>query len=323
MNQPTNVYCDQNQICQDCLNTDCLYCKSDLNTCTQCVSKFLFNGICSNDQPTGTFCDKSTKICTKCSVDSCNQCLDDIQICQKCDQSSTKPYLYQNSCLNSTPDYVQCDSQNICTNKPPTYCTENCQTCDYKQKICLQCSNTYLKVISQSSSLPTCQSNCPSNSSQQNQECYVCPQFCTSCNSQFQCLSCQYGYSLQSGVCSLCKGLAQGSNPSSYKCEPCQVTNCQNCTVDSSKCNMCSSNYYLVNNKCQTSHPVGYFCDSQNVCFKCNGDCNTCDEQRNCNTCSDGCIQCLDSHNCTACGDDFLLDNHKCTQFKEKNMLKL
>ncbi|EAR89885.1 transmembrane protein, putative (macronuclear) [Tetrahymena thermophila SB210] len=172
--KPTNVYCDQNQICQDCLNADCLYCKSDLNTCTQCVSKFLLNDQCLNVQPIGAFCDKSTKICTKCSVDSCNQCSDDAQICQKCDQSSTKIYLYQNSCLNSTPDYVQCDSSNICTNKPPTYCTENCQTCDYKQKVCLQCSNTYYKVINQSSTFPTCQSNCPSNSSQQDSECYVC-----------------------------------------------------------------------------------------------------------------------------------------------------
>ncbi|KAL4483874.1 hypothetical protein ABPG72_006249 [Tetrahymena utriculariae] len=313
MNQPTNVYCDQNQICQDCLNADCLYCQSDLNTCTQCVSKFLFNGQCTSTQPQGTFCDKNSKICNKCQVNSCNQCLDDIQTCQKCDQSTTKKYLYKNSCLDFIPDYVECDSSsNICTNKPPTYCTPNCLTCDYEQKICLQCSNNYFKVISQPPSIPICQKECPSNSSQLNSECYVCPQFCVTCDSQFKCLSCQAGYSLQDSVCSPCKELGQGLNPTTLICENCQIQKCLSCISDSSKCNICTSGYYFVENTCQLNHPIGYYCDSQNVCFKCNAGCKTCNEYNSCNNCSDNCLQCLDQNTCTACSDEFQLQNQKC-----------
>ncbi|KAL4437674.1 hypothetical protein ABPG74_012349 [Tetrahymena malaccensis] len=312
MNQPTNVYCDQNQICYDCLNADCLYCQSDLSTCTQCVSKFLYNGQCLATQPQGTFCDKNTKICSKCQVDFCGQCQDDIKICQKCDNSQINKYLYKNKCTDSVPDYVQCDSQNICSNKPPSYCSPNCQTCDYEQKACQQCSNTYLKIISQPPTLPTCQTQCPSNSSQINQECYVCPQFCNTCDSQFKCLSCQTGYSLQGDVCSVCKELAQGLNPTTQKCELCQVQNCQSCILNNSICNLCSPSYYLVENICQSNHPIGYFCDSQNVCFKCSAGCNTCNQYKNCNTCSENCLQCLDQNTCTACGEEFLLQNEKC-----------
>ncbi|KAL4483873.1 hypothetical protein ABPG72_006248 [Tetrahymena utriculariae] len=309
---PNQSYCDSNHSCQKCLNADCQYCLSDLNTCTQCKNKFLFNNQCLFNPPQGAYCDPFTKICTKCKVDNCINCQANVNYCSQRDQQSNYIYLYQNNCLNTKNDYFDCDSLNVCSIQPPTYCTANCQSCNYQTKVCYQCQNGFSKLISQPITLPSCVSSQPPNSSLIQSNYFQCPNLCSQCNSNFDCLLCQNTYHLQNGMCQICQNQNQGPNKSTQICEQCQVLNCQNCIQDSSICNKCIDGYFLVQNSCQSSHPISYYCDQRQICIPCKIGCTTCDKYGICNSCSPQCNQCEDQNTCTACGQNFYLKNKEC-----------
>ncbi|KAL4483872.1 hypothetical protein ABPG72_006247 [Tetrahymena utriculariae] len=309
---PNQSFCNENYECQKCKNPDCLTCLSDLNTCTQCINKYLYNNQCKDSQPQGTYCDQSTKICTKCKVDYCTDCQNNVNACQQCDKQSQFLYLYLNKCLNSKPDYITCDSNNLCTTKPPTYCTANCQSCNYLTKECYQCSNGFTKLLSQPPTLPTCVTSQPLNSSLESQQFIQCPQFCSQCDSKFNCLQCQNNYYFLNKMCQICQQQNYGPNKSSQICEQCQVPKCQNCISDSSICNKCANGYFLTQNTCQPNHPLSNYCDERNICIPCNNGCATCDQYGNCNTCSAGCVQCNYQNYCTACEQNLKIQNKEC-----------
>ncbi|KAL4437675.1 hypothetical protein ABPG74_012350 [Tetrahymena malaccensis] len=309
---PNQSFCNENYECLKCTNPDCLSCLNDLNTCTQCINKYLFNNKCTINQPSGTYCDNQTKICTKCKADYCISCQSDVNTCQLCDQQSQFVYLYLNKCLNSKPNYLICDNQNICKTQPPTYCTANCQSCNYLTKECYQCSNGFTKLLNEPPTLPSCVNSQPANSSIQSSQFIQCPQYCSQCDSKFSCQACQNNYYLLNQMCQICQQKNFGPNKSSQVCEQCQVPNCQNCISDSSICNKCADGYFLTQNTCQINHPTSSYCDDRNICNPCNGGCATCDQYGNCNTCSDGCIQCGDKNNCSACGQNFYIQNKEC-----------
>ncbi|KAL4476591.1 hypothetical protein ABPG72_000750 [Tetrahymena utriculariae] len=306
---PNQSFCNENYECLKCENPDCL---SDLNTCTQCINKYLNNNQCKDSQPQGTYCEQSTKICTKCKVDYCTDCQINVNACQQCDKQSQFLYLYLNKCLNFKPDYITCDSNNLCTTKPATYCTANCQSFNYLTKECYQSSNGFTKLLSQPPTLPTCVTSQPLNQSLQSQQFIQCPQFCSQYDNKFNCLQCQNNYYLLNKMCQICQQQNYGPNKSSQICEQCQVPNCQNCISDSSICNKCANGYFRNQNTCQPNHPISNYCDERNICIPCNNGCATCDKYGNCNTCSAGCVQCNDQNNCTACGQNVKIQNKEC-----------
>ncbi|KAL4500912.1 hypothetical protein ABPG72_020146 [Tetrahymena utriculariae] len=306
---PNQTFCNENYECLKCENPDCL---SDLNTCTQCINKYLYNNQCKDSQPQGTYCEQSTKICTKCKVDYCTDCQINVNACQQCDKQSQFLYLYLNKCLNFKPDYITCDSNNLCTTKPATYCTANCQSFNYLTKECYQSSNGFTKLLSQPPTLPTCVTSQPLNQSLQSQQFIQCPQFCSQYDNKFNCLQCQNNYYLLNKMCQICQQQNYGPNKSSQICEQCQVPNCQNCISDSSICNKCANGYFRNQNTCQPNHPISNYCDERNICIPCNNGCATCDKYGNCNTCSAGCVQCNDQNNCTACGQNVKIQNKEC-----------
>ena len=158
--------------------------------------------------------------------------------------------------------------------------------------------------------------------------CLPCPDFCPTCTSPNNCVSCAPGFYLNKGMC-----------------EPCSTPNCQSCSASSvqNKCSLCFQGYYLniqgnaclkcpsncticsINNSgllaCSTC-TQGYFM-GKNSCTACPNNCLTCQSSSSCATCvagfyltpllncaacPQGCASCNAAATCSACDVGFYWD---------------
>jgi proprotein convertase subtilisin/kexin type 5 len=174
----TGYYADASFICQLC-SYPCETCSSG-NLCLSCLDRYLLNGACLVDCPSGYFENNQGLICTAC-VTGCSQCVNTAAYCTLC---ANGHYLFNNTCVNNCPpQYYPNATLGQCLG-----CAGLCYTC-LNAIYCLTCSANFLlngTCVANSqcqqgnyadmktlSCLP-CSSPCLS--------CEFAPNYCTSCS---------------------------------------------------------------------------------------------------------------------------------------------
>lgn len=86
--------------------------------------------------------------------------------------------------------------------------------------------------------------------------CQSCPDVCSSCTSQTNCLSCTSPYILYNNYC-INQCPATHAVILNNTCTQCSTTNCHKC-YDNDVCFNCVSDYSLLNGACLSTCPVDY-----------------------------------------------------------------
>ncbi|EAR95732.2 hypothetical protein TTHERM_00273380 (macronuclear) [Tetrahymena thermophila SB210] len=233
-------------VCQNCNISNCKLCSQISNqfTCTQCVSQyFLYNNQCQQTQPSNTFCDIQSFICSKCLDESCLTCSDPSQSSPQCLTCDTKQnqILYKGKCYSqsSPPNNTFCDWSKL----QCILCNDsNCLSCSDPAKtpqICNKCVPNQSLILFQGKCYN--QNNPPPNTycDWTKLRCSLCVDSkCLTCSdpslSPQQCLKCDASQKqvLYQGEC-----YNQQNQPSNTFCDW-NTLQCSNC--NDSKCLFCS-----------------------------------------------------------------------------------
>lgn len=189
-------------------------------------------------------------ICSPCDS-HCLTCLSSITNCLTCNTSSTYPYLYNNTCLNSCPNgYYNDNTTFLCFP-----CKSPCETClSSSQYQCISCISPYALYGT------VCSSSCPLTYFSNGSQCSACIQPCLTCLSLSLCLSCQTNYSLFSSNYSCLGACPVGYISINQSCIPCS-SNCFSC-VAVSFCLTCHSGSYLLNGVCLNPCSTSYYANT-------------------------------------------------------------
>ena len=108
--------------CSQCL-AECSTCE-DVDSCTSCVSGYLYSGECVNSCPYGQYYGTCSGSCTcvECSY-PCNLCISNTQ-CLSC----LEGYLYNEECITNCPDGYYGHATNF-----------SCELCNSAFSSCLEC----------------------------------------------------------------------------------------------------------------------------------------------------------------------------------------
>jgi proprotein convertase subtilisin/kexin type 5 len=149
----------------------------------------------------------------------------------------------------------------------------------------------------------TCLSNCPSGTysiiSNGVNSCQVCTSSCLSCVSNTSCSNCAPGTLLIYLNTSTSSSVTQNTSmcvascplatyPDNGQCLSCPSP-CNQCSLNNGQilCLTCVSGYYLLNGKCSTTCPSGYYQSaSTQTCIACLSNCLTCNNSTGCLTCA-------------------------------------
>ncbi|EAR87439.2 transmembrane protein, putative (macronuclear) [Tetrahymena thermophila SB210] len=284
-------YYPLNQICKLCSSniSQCLECTP--TTCTKCQnSYYLYQGICYNPCPPGTFSDSKANPpkCTSCLNNNCGTC--ELPPSQNCLSCISPYYLNGTQCITDCGPTMYSNPQRVCTLCSSTF--SGCFSCTINE--CISCINPtdYLNPITN-----TCSSTCPNNTfkstvgSPPKNVCIICNSNCLTCDQNSNnCISCPSNMYLQGNICQIQCNNGYYPNASNV-CISCtnNFPNCSKC--DSVACKQCLDPYYLVQglNTCQLQCPPGYAATSakgSNQCIQCtNNLCMRCDNS-NLNSCT-------------------------------------
>ncbi|CAD8132875.1 unnamed protein product [Paramecium octaurelia] len=320
-------FIDNNMECTQCDFT-CEYCfNSSFNGCIKCNPsslRYLDNNECKC--PTGYYSQAGMQQCQKCN-DMCNTC-DSQNSCLSCKEDTI---LLLNSCVCQT-GYVLIKVGNL----------SSCQNCHNQCESCFgiysyQCSTCKLNSTLQSDN--TC--HCDDGYYLSQNDCQICDSSCLTCvYTSTNCLSCQFGYTLESNnKCCHGSNIFQNNQcqcsdefylDSSGICNRCPY-NCLKCD-ENFVCSECIDKLFIGTSCDQNCLPVNcQECDLDGICTKCMpnyqkdsiGDC-VCNAGQyyldlltpQCLKCSeqfDKCQQC-DATGCFVCEEDYFLDSGPCTQ---------
>ncbi|KAL4485927.1 hypothetical protein ABPG73_018332 [Tetrahymena malaccensis] len=313
-------------LCANC-DLNCLACTNSSTQCTMCKPGwFLYNQVCYQIQPNGTYCDLNNNCQTCGALPLCKYCDKSLQNCIHC--MSEQDYLLNGVCSSQQPPNTYCNQQNICQQ-----CPDTCQGCDFMLN-CIQCVNQqYFFYFGKCYQKQPINTYCTLYSGIQNY-CQNCHPSCSQCFGKQvnQCLACQEGFRLVNTSCT-CQNLGYGFNDASQQCEVCQISGCIQCSMSLSQCELCSKElqldqqsgqcyclnqfqYYSIEQKSCIFNKV-QFCKIsskfQNTCEQCqdgyynfkNQLCTYCgkfkysNSQNQCiNNCQKGCIICIDNQSC-------------------------
>jgi len=200
------------------------------NTCASCNLTYEFKDNCASCHP-GYYLKPYGNMtsCSNCSADTlgnknCSECVYNSSeiTCTSCDSNT---FLMDGECLIS--------------------CTENCLNCvnEDGKMICDTCKDKYyLKEMGEG------------------KRCEKCPDECTKCSSENNCIECLEEYKLINGKCE--KYCNIGTN-----------SQCKSCDFDEkNKCKDCNSGYYLPTSN---SLDRSYCYDCGQNCISCHGDDNS------------------------------------------------
>ena len=246
---PLSTFADE-WMCTNC-STNCLTCLN-VTYCNQCQpNAYFFNGACFNTCPESTIllngqCQTCPQGCLLC--DSPNNCLACVQ-----------PFFFWGGrCIQVCPvGYYQNSTASGCSP-----CNVTCQTCvGPSTGQCTGCATGYYLNNG------TCLAACPVGTfPSQSGLCLSCPASCQICTSLTNCWQCaNSSYTLTSN----------GSCTSPITCDP----SCLTCFGSSNNsCLTCKPGNYLLNTRCLTSCPLGYYVDPSNnkSCLTCSPPCATC-----------------------------------------------
>ncbi|XP_009067528.1 PREDICTED: proprotein convertase subtilisin/kexin type 5-like [Acanthisitta chloris] len=274
--------CIHNEICKECMDEFFLHegnCK-DCNgphsdDCTACTtgSFVLYNGMCFEECPEGSYYEEVTGDCQACN-----------RTCQTC-SSSTVCLTCRNGQMLKHGGH--CVTSGYCS--PTEYYIEETQTCKSCHKECFRCSGPTeylcLSCVNNHYLLnTTCVETCPDGyyADSDDGQCSPCHDVCATCTGKHssQCLSCKPGWYRQGKGCiNQCPAgyFAQNSTGS---CERCHKS-CKECMgPQPTDCLSCDTYFYLLHskNECVSSCPQYYY-ESQdnNVCERCHPSCLTCE----------------------------------------------
>ncbi|EAR95735.3 hypothetical protein TTHERM_00274400 (macronuclear) [Tetrahymena thermophila SB210] len=292
-------------VCQNCKISNCKLCSQNSNqfTCTQCVSQyFLYNNQCQQTQPSNTFCDSQSLICSKCLDPGCLTCSDPSQSSSQCLTCDTKQnqVLYQGKCYSqsSPPNNTFCDWSKL----ECILCNDNnCLSCSDPAKtpqICNKCVPNQFLILFYGKCYN--QNNPPPNTycDWTKLKCSQCADSkCLTCSdpslSPQQCLKCDVSqkYVLYQGEC-----YNQQNQPSNtfcdwntLQCSKCNDSRCLFCSdpnLPPQLCLQCDTSLQkliLYQGKCFSQSdppPQNTFCDWDKLqCFKCADNiCLTCSD---------------------------------------------
>jgi proprotein convertase subtilisin/kexin type 5 len=204
----------------------------------------------------------------------CQTCVTTSTYCQQCNPLHGT-ILNGSSCICNSNQYQNSISL-VCIN-----CSPYCLTCtSNSNSSCLSCYNYMLRTYSSVAHTCDCTPGYYDNGIL---NCSACASPCATCNggSVYNCTSCISGYSLIGSSCMptlVCSnyfwnGVCVNTCPNTtyYGLNVCSycINDCLTCTTASS-CTSCQINFYLLNNVCYASCPLGTYSISANR------SCNTC-----------------------------------------------
>lgn len=296
------------KMCYNC-PSNCLTC-ADIENCTSCsVSTSLFNNTCLEDCPLSTYQkqESTTSICMPCvppcfSCSSSSSCLSCIggyilngTICQ---QDCSDGYYVSTQQVNYNN---QVQNQNFGSFSQCLPCNVECATCSDSASSCITCSDGY--VLSSGS----CVTSCPLSTVNVDNICTSCLPLCYQCSNSYTCDACVSTASLFGSKClTTCPSgyfsalvTNSTSNVATYNCTLCSQ-HCLSCNGRSQyNCLTCKEGYFLMENMCLDSCPVGSYPNSAT---------------RTCTSCPVSCTQCTSFSNCSVCAQNFTLTNtNQCT----------
>ncbi|KAL4486105.1 hypothetical protein ABPG72_012158 [Tetrahymena utriculariae] len=277
-------YEDNSKNCQVC-SSNCLTCNGPSDQ--QCLTcrNYIYQNICYENPPPGTYCDSQTKLCQECNS-ICQACSGpNSGNCTQCDSSKGLVLTSSNTCDCPVNQFLDNSGQTVqCKN-----CDSTCKTCNGPNKNnCLSC--TYYMF---------------------NNQFYESQPSQTYCTKNTDCFKCQGDLILKPNnqLCQ-CPSGTYLDPAKQYKCSACAIQDCSKCQ-DSNSCNECGQSkttnkkLYLIKNKCQEQYPSNSYCDQVNfVCQECKIKCQECDSTL---------------LNCIRCQKDEYLYNNKCYSSKPNN----
>jgi hypothetical protein len=264
------VPCDQ-ALCAECA-------PGDPKNCVKCEN-YIYNGVCHEECPEGTYVNTLTKECIECDPK-----------CKKCDSEK---------CLECKSEFIMDDGE--CTNKCGEgkanvngiceACEESgCKVCSSNLKTCYECNKPAVLYEGK------CVSSCPTGYylDTTTNSCDKCDYSCDTCTSKDKCILCRAGYyKLDSSCLTSCpEGMYEDCKETARTCENCDVS-CKTCVLGTnSDCIECATGYVMYNRKCikNDNCPTGTYYDSTaSTCQKCKVSyCEVCADAEVCKTCKKG-----------------------------------
>ena len=275
-----------NNTCEPCTDTNCFKCElGHPDRCEACNKNYLYEKICIEDCPEGTFMNIAKKECTACD-NTCKSCRN-INSCDSCFPGFS---LFENKCISECPDkYVKYESTCIPCGK------ELCDTCTVRPSgiECLQCEKPSLLYNNE------CVSGCPKGTYQSENKCLKCEFGCDSCLDENTCLKCKANFFFYKGNC--LQGCPSGTwgNCDSHECDNCSSA-CSTCYGGSSSdCYECSKDFIKQDETCVSNNQchLGYFANSY-TCDKC---------------LVPFCSECTTASHCIKCENHFYLKDGRCS----------
>jgi proprotein convertase subtilisin/kexin type 5 len=149
------------QSCEAC-DSSCSICLYTANFCTSCnLGYYLYNNMCYNQCPDGTFLQADNISCANCSL-LCMKCNGSASVCSVCQTVAPYiSYLYNRTsptgtCVSLCPKGTYAENYNGTGPNLCLDCNSSCAACVINAYNCQQCSPGYYLLDS------TCYSSCPS-----------------------------------------------------------------------------------------------------------------------------------------------------------------
>ncbi|NXB01917.1 PCSK5 convertase, partial [Cnemophilus loriae] len=270
---PSHFY-PEDKHCFPC-HADCKDCNGpDPDDCTACTFSLfvLYNGMCFEECPEGSYYEEATKDCQACN-----------RTCQTCSSST--------ACLTCRTGQIL-DHDGHCVSgycSPTKYYIEEIQTCKSCHRKCFHCSGpTEHQCLSCANNLyllnRTCVETCPDGyyADSTDGQCSACHRTCDTCTGKHssQCLSCKLGWYRQGKRCVTQCPAGYFAQNSTGLCERCHKS-CKECMGPRpTDCLSCNTYFYLLRstNECVSSCPQYYYENKDNnVCERCHSSCLTCE----------------------------------------------
>jgi len=246
--------------CDKCLVENCENCDSKAtDICKKCFESFYLteDNKCIAKCPEGYFINSFNQKCSKCPS-YCLTC-DNNGNCLKCE---TEKILFVSRCILSCPQGFKKarngDGQLICDK-----CSENCKNCSADNQ-CFECEDGYLLNKTNNK----CENNCAKGTYLSKGKCESCVRDCEKCTDRDNCSQCREGFSLSNDKKCVDK-CPENSVIVDNKCVQCMTpgTKCVKCSLNAlDQCTACTDGFYLYNNSCVESCPVGYLVNEKNKC---------------------------------------------------------
>ncbi|XP_032146778.1 proprotein convertase subtilisin/kexin type 5 isoform X1 [Sapajus apella] len=281
---PRGSYADSRH-CVPC-HKDCLECSGpNADDCELCLesSWVLYDGLCLEECPAGTYYEKETKECRDCH-----------KSCLTCSSSGTCTTCQKGLMKNPRGSCVANEKCN-----PYEYWDEDAARCKLCHAKCLHCTGPaedQCRTCPRDSLLlnTTCVKDCPEGyyADEDSHRCARCHSSCRTCDGRHsrQCRSCRPGWFQLGRECLLqCREGYYAEN-STGRCERCNRS-CKTCQgPQPTDCLSCDTFFFLLRSKgeCHRTCPDHYYAEQRTqTCERCHPTCDQCKGKGalNCLTC--------------------------------------